>query len=70
MRRWIKSWWEGEFEPYENDPRSSIVLIGGRQKRHWTSRAAHSVANFLKIEWKWIFYATVAIAGLLIAFTR
>jgi hypothetical protein len=35
MSTWkkIKRWYEGKFIPYENDPNSPLVLIGGYQKR-------------------------------------
>lgn len=70
MRQWIKAWWEGEFEPYDNDPQSSIVLIGGQIRRHWTSRAAHRAVNFLQAEWKWVFGATIALATLVMTYIK
>jgi hypothetical protein len=68
MRKWIKSWWEGEFQPFENDDYSQFWLIGGVYNRHWTARAARYIVGFLKVEWKWVFGAAMAIAGLWIAF--
>lgn len=70
MRKQVKAWWEGEFQPYENDNNDRFILIGGTYNRHWTSRAARSIVGFLKAEWKWVFGATIAIAGLLIALSR
>jgi hypothetical protein len=70
MRHWIKSWWEGEFQPFENDDNSRFLLIGGVYNRHWTSRIARSIVAFLKVEWKWLFGAAMAIAGLWLTFLR
>ena len=70
MRERFKSWWEGEFEPCENDPNSGVFFVGGWQRRHWTSRAAHSIVDFLKVEWKWAIGSAIAIAGLVMTYIR
>ena len=70
MRKLIRSWWDGEFEPYANDPNSGVVFIGGRQRRHWTSRAAHSVTTFIRLEWKWVIGFLMALAGLVMTYIK
>jgi hypothetical protein len=70
MRAWLKAWWEGVYEPYENEPGSGVFFVGGWQKRHWTSNVAHAVFDFLKAEWKWAIGSAIAIAGLIMTYIR
>jgi hypothetical protein len=60
----IKHWYEGKFMPYENDPGSPVVIFGWDYERHWTSRAAHVVAEFYLREWKWVWGTAIALFGL------
>ncbi len=62
----IRQWYEGEFVPYENDPRSQVVLIGGWQKRHWTAKAARALVEFHRRHWQWI-WSTIIATGSLVA---
>ncbi len=66
----IKSWWDGEYVAHENDPRSDLFILGGHTKRHWTSRCAHAVAEFVKTEWKWMIGTAIAVIGLLFAIKK
>lgn len=70
MRKLMKSWWEGEYVPYENDPHSALFFVGGWQRLHWTSRAAHAILDFLKAEWKWAIGSAIAVAGLVMTYVR
>ena len=63
----LLGWYEGEFVPYENDPSSKLVFIGGHQRQHWTSRLTHIVIEFGKANWKWIIGTTIAIFGIYVA---
>lgn len=64
----VSDWWNGEYVPYDNEPNSGVVLIGGTQVRHWTSNIAHAVWSFLKKEWKWVFGSILAVTALAIAY--
>jgi hypothetical protein len=67
MRKTFEKWWEGELEPYRNDPSSDLVIIGpGRYRQHWTSRAAHWAVDFYMREWKWTLGAAAALIGALV----
>lgn len=63
----LLAWWHGKFEPYENDPNSSLIFIGGYQKRHWTSNVAHFLVDFYFKYWQWIWTTGIAIIGLWLA---
>ena len=63
IRERISRWWNGTF--YENkDP---LVLWIGIE-RHWTSRWAHSIADFLAKEWKWCIGVLLTGIGLWLAY--
>lgn len=66
----VRSWWKGEFVPYENDPDSPIIVIGGFTHRHWTSRVARAVVGFLGREWKWVIGTLIALVGLTMTYIR
>ena len=70
MRERIRKWWEGKFMPYDDDPDSGVVIIGGFTHRHWTSRAAHVVVGFLGREWKWVIGTLIALVGLTMTYMR
>lgn len=69
MKR-LHSWWHGEYLSYDNDPSSGIIVVGGYFNRHWTSRAAHCVVNFLRAEWKWAIGTVLACVGLAMTYIR
>ena len=50
----IKTWWYGEDIFHENNPNDPLIFIGWRTKRHWTSRIAHSVVNYMIKHQAWI----------------
>jgi len=62
----IKNWWDGETHAYENDPSSNAVIIGVYVQRHWTSRFAHTIWDFLKKEWKWVIASVIAIVAIIV----
>lgn len=66
----IKLWWDGEFVLHENDNNSGLVFIGGYYKRHWTSRVAHALFEFLQKEWKWVIGISIPITGLIMTYVR
>jgi hypothetical protein len=66
----IKAWYGGKFTPYENDPNSSVVILGWDYERHWTSKVAHVVVEFYLREWKWVWGTAFAISGLILALRR
>ena len=49
LRSAVRNWYEGKYLPYENDPRSTLVFIGGDHKRHWTARVVRVLVEF----WHW-----------------
>lgn len=34
LKEKIVDWYEGRYVPYENDPRSSVIIVGGYYERH------------------------------------
>lgn len=70
MRKLLKAWWRGEFIPYQNDPTSGVIFIGGIRRRHWTSKVARSLFSFYLREWKWIWPFLVGAIGLGIAIAK
>lgn len=70
MLKKIKSWYEGKFTPYENDPHSRVFVLGWSYERHWTARAARVLVEFYLREWKWLFGTVIALAGLALALMR
>jgi hypothetical protein len=63
---WVKRWWEGEFIPHENDPHSSVVFVGGRQRRHWTARACRAVAEYARENHRWLIGTAIGALGVLV----
>ena len=70
IRRSIRQWWDGRYVPYENDPRSQLVFIGGGQEWHWTAKAARAVVFFAAKEWRWLIPVLLTCFGLFIAYLR
>ena len=60
LRSAVRNWYEGKYVPYENDPRSTLVFIGGDHERHWTARVVRVLVEF----WQWI--VTVGVAPLIL----
>jgi hypothetical protein len=67
MKEALKRWWHGVFTLHDNPHNSPLYFVGGYHKRHWTSHAAHVVADFWVRHWQWCFSATFATIGLVIA---
>jgi hypothetical protein len=70
LRKKIEKWYEGEFIPYRNNPYDSVVIMGGRYKRHWTASVARLAVQFWVNHWQWTIGTVLAICGLGIALTR
>ncbi len=70
LKERIQQWYEGEHIPYENDPDSLMVVIGGWHDRHWTARALRVLVEFYKREWKWLIPVVLTIIGLIIALIK
>jgi hypothetical protein len=61
MKEKIKSWYEGEFVPHQNDPNSALFFLNrGQSKRHWTANFARWAVSFYMREWKWTLGAFAA----------
>ena len=56
LRSAVRNWYKGKYVAYENDPRSTLVFIGGDYERHWTARVVRVLVEF----WQWI--VTVGVA--------
>ena len=67
MKGFLKRWWDGEYVPPQNDFGSTLWVIQGHYEKHWSSRAAHVVADFWMKHWQWCFSAVFAVTGLVIA---
>ena len=68
MWKRVIDWWDGEYIPYENDPNSGVVFIGGTMEKHWTSTVTRKIWLFFKKEWKWVSGTVLTISGLIIAY--
>jgi hypothetical protein len=66
----IKSWYQGEYETFHNEPGSPVVIFGGHYKRHWSARIIRLAVEFYLREWKWLFTAALTVAGLAIAYMK
>jgi hypothetical protein len=67
MKAILKRWWQGTPIPPQRFGDSGLIFLMERYKRHWTSKAAHVVADFWLKHWQWCFSATFATIGLVIA---
>lgn len=70
LRKWLKSWWQGEYVPPDNPPGAPFFFVFGRYKRNWLSRLTHAAVDFYLREWKWLLMFVVAIVGALIAIKK
>ena len=58
----IKRWYEGEYVPYKNDPRSSLGFVGGgAYEKHWTAQLARGFVTFYLKHWKWLWTPVIAV---------
>jgi hypothetical protein len=63
----VRTWYGGEWKPYENPPGSAVVFMGvGANERHWTAKVARVLIRFWLAHWQWIIGAAIAVAGLLL----
>ncbi|KWT77087.1 hypothetical protein ASH09_12160 [Agrobacterium radiobacter] len=63
-------WYKGRYVAHENDPRSSVVIIGGSYERHWTARVAHKVVEFWSAHWQWTIGTVLALIALYFAISK
>ncbi len=70
LREKIRKWYEGQFIPHDNDPYTSVVLIGGTYQHHWTASVVRTLLKFWLDHWQWIIGTTLAVCGLIIAVFR
>lgn len=63
----IRKWYEGEYIPYENDPNSSLVFVGGYYKRSLLANMIRAVLVFHSKEWKWVIPVYLTIVGLVVS---
>jgi hypothetical protein len=62
MRESCRRWWEGEYPP--NDPNSSIVILPGRPRRHWTARVCRAALEYGSEHHQWLIGASIAARSL------
>lgn len=67
MKR-VEDWYEGQYVPYENDPRSSVIIVGGYYERHWTALVVRKIVEFWFAHWQWTIGTALALLGLFLAF--
>ena len=70
MMEAVRRWYNGRYQPPENDPSSPVVFVSGWYERHWTARMAHVLVKFWRAEWKWIIGTAITIAGMCLAYTK
>lgn len=66
----IRKWYVGKFAPYQNDPNSMLVFLGGNYHRHWTADVARVLVEFWLAHWKWIFGSMIAVAAIIFKVSR
>jgi hypothetical protein len=59
----ISDWWNGETKTYDVPG-----VFGVYTERHWTSDAAHALADFYLRHWQWLWGTAIAIALGILAF--
>ena len=64
---YLKSWWEGEFEPPDNDNDSGLFFLMGHHRPHWSARVCHAALKYALENHRWLIGTAIAIAGLVIA---
>jgi hypothetical protein len=71
-RMWkrLKTWYEGEYIPPENDPHSRLVFIVGHYKRPFLARVLSICFEFFSKHWQWCIGTALVIIALTINFTR
>jgi hypothetical protein len=72
MWKHIAEWYRGPYvPPPPNDPNSPVALfLMGRHEPHWTARYAQVLVAFWLAHWQWVIGTSIAVAGLLIAYTK
>jgi hypothetical protein len=66
----FKAWYAGSYVPYENQPGSHVVFMGGNYEGHWMVRAARGFVEVYLREWKWVGRTSIALGGLVLAMSR
>jgi hypothetical protein len=65
MRKHFEAWWEGTYTRHDNPHDVPLYfVVGGYQKRHWTSKMAHAVTDFWLKYWQWCMGFGLAVIGL------
>lgn len=71
MRNRLKDWYEGEFVPWEKDPNSPLVVIGGGDyRRSLSARVLRTGVEFYSKHWQWCIGTTIAVIAITIQFMR
>lgn len=70
LKEKIRNWYEGRYIPYENDPNSSVVIVGGYYERHWTAKFARILVSFYLEHWKWLWGVFLSLLGLYMAYLK
>ena len=68
IRDKVRAWYVGEYVPFENDPDSPIVFVGGYFERHWSARLVSTFVYFWRFHWKWCLGFLVSVAALVVAY--
>ncbi|MDP9559948.1 UNVERIFIED_ORG: hypothetical protein J2740_001118 [Rhizobium nepotum] len=70
LKEILADWYQGKYVPYENDPRSSVFIVGGGYERHWTALAARKLVEFWFTHWQWTIGTVLALVGLYFAVVK
>ncbi len=64
----IKDWWSGDYVPYDNDPNSPVVFIGGWHRRPWIATTIEAaLAWALRNGWN-VTFTLIGLVGLWLAY--
>ena len=66
----IKSWYSGQEKlvEFENDPRSSIVIMPSVHiEYHWSAKIVRAVATFYMKHWQWVWTTAIAVVAVYVA---
>ena len=63
----VSKWYKGTYVHYEDDPDSSVIVIGGYFNRHWTASLTRILVNFYLGHWKWMWSTVIAVVALIVA---
>lgn len=60
----IKTWYNGTYVPWENEPGSYEVFIGHDHKLHWTAKLIRGFVKWYLNHWQWFWGIFIAVLTL------